>query len=571
MNLNSQSLFYPPQPDNPSDSNRYSLAHSALEQKGRPEDFNYVLKLMAPPPPITTYARPGEFKNVKVAVIGGGLAGLSAAYELRKLGVDITIYEALEDRIGGRVYTYYFNGQEDLYNEFGPMRIPAIHETVWHYLRIFKLPTRPFIQFSPNNYVFFRGVRVRNDRSGSNVMKNIYPKYNLTESERRTTWQRLQSVGLERHLLNAPPEVRAEILQAKPFYNEKTLAWSDNTSLRMMETAGLSQDAISLVSNFLPLLYGNLYNSYIDYIQESYPVDLAYLYEIPGGMVKLPKAFYNSLHNPSPQKDYPDINTGCLGKVEYKGGCWVKGISFDSYDQRVILTYEDIKTKNTIDKKFDYVICAIPFSALRNIKLTPLFSNLKMRAIREVYYTPSQKTLLLCKERFWEEDGIVGGVSYTDLPIASISYPSDHAKYINNLPFKKPGVLIGSYNFSLDTTRLTNLPKDEFFAEVKREIEMVHGLRPGYLDNIVQDFKTVNWEKEPTFRGALTFFEPEQKKLFQYAMTLSEYNNRVFFAGEHISAVHRWMQGALQSGMKAANDLAEACTRVRKGHNNLSS
>jgi len=44
-------------------------------------------------------------------------------------------------------------------------------------------------------------------------------------------------------------------------------------------------------------------------------------------------------------------------------------------------------------------------------------------------------------------------------------------------------------------------------------------------------------------------------------MALPEYNERIFFAGEHISAVHRWMQGALQSGMQAANDLAYACKK----------
>lgn len=82
MNLNSQSLFYPVQPDNPSDSDRYYLSMDALAQRGRSEDFNNILRLLAPPPPITTYANPGEFKNIKVAVIGAGLAGLASAFEL---------------------------------------------------------------------------------------------------------------------------------------------------------------------------------------------------------------------------------------------------------------------------------------------------------------------------------------------------------------------------------------------------------------------------------------------------------------------------------------------------------
>ncbi|MBK1812766.1 FAD-dependent oxidoreductase [Clostridium sp. YIM B02505] len=569
MNLNSQSLFYPPQPDNPNDNDRNFLSQYALGERGRAVDFDFVKRIMSPPAQITNYAKPGEFKNVKVAVIGGGLAGLATAFELRKIGFDITIYEALENRVGGRVYTYYFDDQEKLHHEFGPMRIPVTHETVWHYLNLFKLPTRPFIQYNENSFIYYRKARARNDRNGFNVMKNIYPRYDLKENERNTNWQRLQEIALDSHLLFASPEVRAETIQVKPYYNERTLMWSDNSSMRLMESTGLSQEAISLVSNFFPLLYGNLYNSYIDFIEESYPADLAYLYEIPGGMVNLPKAFIKSFNDPDTTKNYPDIDKADLGQIKYKAGYWVKDIGFDNLSQKVILNYEDIKAKENLKEEFDYVVCAIPFSSLRNINIDPLFSHLKMRAIREVHYTSSQRTLLLCKERFWEKQGIVGGGSYTDLPIASVWYPSDHAKYIsssksigkqlNNLPSNEPGVLLGSYNFGLDAIRLSNLPEEKLFIELKRELEMVHGLPVGYLDNIIQEHKTIDWDKEPSFRGALTFFEPEQKRLFSYSMTLPEYNNRVFFAGEHISAVHRWMQGALKSGMEAANDLTISC------------
>ncbi|QAA32412.1 flavin monoamine oxidase family protein [Clostridium manihotivorum] len=565
MNLNSQSLFYPPQPDNPSDNDRYFLTRYVMSLAGRLEDFCTGMRLLAPPPDIRNYGRAGQYKDKKIAILGGGLAGLASAFELRKLGFDITIYEALEDRIGGRVYTYYFDEQKKLYHEFGPMRIPVSHETVWHYLNLFKLPTRPFIQYSENAFIYLRQSRARNDRNGYDTMKNIYPKYNLSENERKTNWQRLFQIAVESHLLCASPEARAETIQVKPFYKNETILWSDNSSMKLMEATGLSQEAISLSSNFAPLLYGNLYNSYIDYIEEVYPADLSYLYEIPGGMVRLPKTFIESFSTTNPTNFYSDMEMNNLGKVKYKSGCWVEAISFDSQSQKVIINYEDKKLKDNLLEEFDYVVCTIPFSSLRNVRINPLFSNMKMRAIREVYYTQAQRILLLSKDRFWERQGIIGGGSYTDLPISSIWYPSDHGKYINgsfnmnNIPFNESGVFVGSYNFGLDATRLGNLTQEKMLNEVKREIEMVHGLQGGYLDNIIEAQKTVNWDKEPSFRGALAFFEPEQKRLFSYSMILPEYNNRVFFAGEHISAVHRWMQGALQSGMQAANDLVMAC------------
>jgi monoamine oxidase len=299
MNLNSQSSFYPVQPDNPSDKDRYMLAYEALTRKGWPEDFGQILKLMSPPPDITNYAKPGEFKTVRVCVIGGGLAGLAAAFELRKLGFDITVLDALEDRVGGRIYTYYFDRQKKFYNEFGPMRIPVIHETVWHYIKTFELPTRPFIQYNPNGFVYLKKTRVRYDAAGYNVAKYIYPEYPLRDWERSLSWQKLLAIGTDDILLHATPQDRAEILQVKPYYGRNALMWGDNSNIRMMQYAGLSQGAINLVTNFNPLLNGNLYNSFIDFIEEDYPANLTYLYEIPGGMTRLPSAFFDSFRDSS--------------------------------------------------------------------------------------------------------------------------------------------------------------------------------------------------------------------------------------------------------------------------------
>jgi monoamine oxidase len=326
----------------------------------------------------------------------------------------------------------------------------------------------------------------------------------------------------------------------------------------------LSQPAIDLTTNFVPLLEGNQYNSYIDYIEEVYPASVTYLYGLPGGMAQLPAAFYRSFSSDYP---YSSLPQGTAGDVRYNAGCLVNGVYLNDGGKKVTIRFEYLPTHERGYDAFDYIICAIPFSTLRNVEVKPLFSDIKMRAIREVHYTPSQKTMLCCTERFWEKQGIVGGGSFTDLPIASIWYPFDHARYITNpndiasdisrLNTDAPGVIIGSFNFGLDTTRLLNQYEDMTFEEIKREVSAVHGLPDGYLDRIVTDFKVVNWNQEPTFRGALCFFAPEQKRLFSYGMAQSEYDGRVFFAGEHISGVHRWMQGALQTGMQAVNDLVK--------------
>lgn len=575
----------PQQPDNPTDFQRHLLLKYALLQKGRPEDFEYIRALTSPPQDITTIIRAGALKDIRIGIMGAGLAGLASAFELRKTGANITVFEAEEMRIGGRVNTHYFDERKGLYGELGAMRIPVAHETVWHYINLLRLKTRPFVQVNENAWIYLKNIRVRNDAEGKNVMKYIYPKYKLAEWERRVPWQQLGYYGLESPLLPATPEQRSELLQVKPYYNAFNTYWDRQSNRKIMETWGLSHGAIDLLSSLFPLAGQNLYNSYIDIAQANYPANLSFLYEIPGGMSKLPYALYHTLLDPDPRTAYPCIPSRDLGKVTVKTGHCIIGIYREDTTGKVMLKYKNKQTGSAQYEVFDYAICALPFSTLRAIDINPLFSSIKMQAIREVNYIPSQKTLMLCSRRFWEEGGpseqIIGGGSYTDLPITTLWYPSDHSAYCdkqskgfpNGLPYNKlcispenqkalaaePGVMIASYNYSLDSTRLANLPADLRPNEIRREVEEVHGLPEGYLDNIAVAFKTLDWNTYPWSRGALPYYTPEQKNLFSYGMALPEYDNRVFMAGDHISAVHRWMQGALQSGMLAANQLAAEC------------
>src|SRR5690606_35820247 len=72
-------------------------------------------------------------KPLEVVIIGAGLAGLCAAYELEKRGHDVTILEADGKHVGGRVRTLRF--EDGLYGEAGAMRVPTNHTLTRHYLQ----------------------------------------------------------------------------------------------------------------------------------------------------------------------------------------------------------------------------------------------------------------------------------------------------------------------------------------------------------------------------------------------------------------------------------------------------
>lgn len=213
-------------------------------------------------------------------------------------------------------------------------------------------------------------------------------------------------------------------------------------------------------------------------------------------------------------------------------------------------------------EEFDYVICAIPFSLLRTIDINPFFCNQKMQAIRELNYYNALKSAFFCKDRFWEANTdygrINGGYSTTDLPIRSIFYPTDHLFCPEDADCSPgtPGVMTAAYNIGLDAVRVGGFGDRQRFDFIKGNVEEVHGLPKGYLDKLVDGHKTINWNEEPYAKGAFSSNLPGQLLNFGYDSLAPEYNNRMFFAGEHTSSKHGWMQGALYSGMLAANFLS---------------
>lgn len=558
--------------DNPTDTQRHNILMNSLTRVGRPEDYENIVKLLSPPPDITNYASPGEFKNIKVGIIGGGLAGMSSAFELRKLGFDITIFEANDERIGGRVYTHYFDKEKKLYGEFGAMRIPVSHEAVWHYINLFRLNATPFIQINKVNLVYANNTRVGNDPQSKNIARILYPKYDLTTIERNVPWPQLYTSIPAFEIASLAPPVRAEILKVLPQYHPLYQYLISNSELDIFQMLGLSYGAIELITSIVPVVSAFLYSSYDEMLNEEYSQDFANPYTIAGGMVNLPLAFHTSLTSEHPL-EYKNIPQNLLGKVNWKSGHWVVGIYKSDTDGRVVLKSRSrLKPEDNIEV-FDYVICAIPLSTLREIEIIPYFEGRKMRAIREATYIDAQKTLFLCSERFWEKGGpserMIGGASYTDMIIASIVYPSDHEhceqsvgdvsqtySSSSNCSPNESGVLTASYNLGLDAVRLGNMNPERRFELIKRQVEKVHGLPVGYLDSIVTDTKTVEWESEEWARGAFNTALPNQSRSFLYELSRPNYDNRLFLAGEHTSAKHAWMQGSISSGMMAANAVA---------------
>lgn len=521
------------QPNNPTNKERYDLFKKALREVKREEDFETIIKSNSPAPDILSIGKNNSLKGIKIAVIGGGCAGLASAYELRKVGANVTLFEANKSRIGGRLYTYYF--RDDLYGEFGGMRFPVSHETVWHYINTFKLNTFPMNQHNENDVLNVRDVSVFGLNNSKDIKEKIYPMFDLTNEEKNNNLSDLVLRVYNDPLLKLDVKTRKYINTVSNNY-PKIIKALDSINLRQaMEKANLSQAAIDLITSSQGIDRGLLYCSYIETLREMYSLNFVNVYSIENGAMRLPIAFNDSF-----SKD------NFSGKVNVKMGHRINKIIYNN--KKITIGFNNEIDNLNGSEEFDYVICTIPFTSLRLVELKPNFSNVKMQAIRELNYLNSTKVIFLCNQSFWEKNNNPGGSIYSDLVITSTWFPSQKSR--DNF-----SVITASYTLDEDAIRLGNISERHRINLIKRQIEKCYGFKEGYLDNIIVDYSSLTWNHPDNQLGAFPMVYPEQTILFSYQITTPEYNNQLYFAGDHMSTYHGWVQGALQTGMMAANDL----------------
>jgi monoamine oxidase len=234
--------------------------------------------------------------------------------------------------------------------------------------------------------------------------------------------------------------------------------------------------------------------------------------KIVGGTDMLPRAFAQRLGE----------------KIHY--GSPVVRIEQDAQQARVVF----LKAGQRQTLNADKVLCTIPFSVLRNVEL-PALSERKRDIIKNTRYDAVSRVYLQTRNRFWEEKGL-NGFAFAKGPI-EIWQPT----------WNQPGPrgILMTYARPGEAEKITRLKENERIATTLTQLDGIFG---GLKENFERG-ATKCWMDDEWSRGAWAFVG------FTEFFTAVAPNERIHFAGEHLSAYSSWMQGALSSGLRAVKEI----------------
>jgi monoamine oxidase len=462
-----------------------------------------------------------------VTILGAGIAGLVAAHELERLGHEIEIFEG-SARVGGRIDTHRFGeGKSAPLVELGAMRIPTKHRHTMAYIEKLGLSgrLREFkTLFSEDGAYHTTSAGFVRVREAAKVLVDDFRVRMAGRHLRHETilfgaWLTAAGDAI------APTEFRSTL---RTDFAADLLDVVDRIDLRpFLVTEASGQIDLHAFFAAHPEVRtscpGKLDRFIDDILDETSPR----LVRLDGGMDQLVHGLTSRIRGA--------IHTGH------------EVCAIDARDSQVAVTFCSGSQVHT--RRSTHALCTIPFSVLRNLKLSG-FSSDKLSIIDEVKYWSATKVAFLCRDPFWERDGINGGASFGGGRIRQTYYPP-----VEGDP-TKGAVLLASYTMGDDADLLGSMPEAERHGVVLDEVGRMHPElhEPGMIIKAVSRA----WGQSRWSRGAgVTRWGKDVTGCEEERDRAARPNGRLFFAGEHCSSTTAWIDGAIESALNAVRAIEE--------------
>jgi monoamine oxidase len=483
------------------------------------------------------YAGPVDLQHAprgaSVLILGAGMAGMTAAYELRNAGYRVQVLE-FNGRAGGRNWSLRGGDRytelggavqecvfdKDLYINPGPWRIPHHHRGMLHYCKMLGVPLEAFVQVNYQAYLHNSGAFGGKPQRYREIKADY--QGHVAELLAKATRQNALDSGVSKEdqekLLESLREWGALDGNFQYLASDET---SDRRGFKKPPGGGLSarptpSEPIGLTDLLKSDLWQNIPNGDIYDMQTA-------LFQPVGGMGRIGEAFGREL--------------GPL--IRYNS----KVVDIRQDDRGVSATYVDPANPDArMTARADWCLCTIPLSILAQIPMN--VSPAMARAISAVPYASAVKVGLQFKRRFWEEDEhIYGGISYTNLPILNIGYPS------TGYHSGGKGVLLGAYIWGPHAMEFTAMSPAERVRKAVEYGSQIHPQYPAEFDNGI----AVAWHRSPFTMGCFGIWSDAARAA--HYDDLCRVDGRIALAGEHASFITAWQEGAVTSALDAVGRL----------------
>jgi len=467
-------------------------------------------------------------KGKSVVILGAGIAGMVAAWELQKAGYSCTILEA-RSRAGGRNWsirngtrvemtdgtTQVCNFADEHYFNAGPARLPSQHQTILGYCREFGVPLEVEVNSS-------RSSLLQNDSlNGGHAVEQRQVINDTRGHVAELLAKAVNRSALDEDLTAQDKERMLEFLRKygdlSPDNFYKGSARSGYKTLPgAAEQAGVLRDPLDMHA----LLDANLWDGAL--FEEMFDMQ-ATMFQPVGGMDRIPAAFEKRLH---------------------------QAIRFDTPVEQIRKTpkgvrvgFRDRKTGTSGNIEADYCICAMPLSILKTIDAD--FSPDVQQAIQGATYDSAYK-IAWESRRFWEQDyHIYGGISFPKQTVSVVWYPS--AKI-----FSDTGVIVAGYGVE----NRSDIGKLELAGKLEASRLAIEKLHPGHSKELTKPVY-VSWGHVPYNLGSWISHFGAKNSLAGYDR-LTEPDGTIYLAGDHVSHLVGWQEGAALSAHRAVSKIDQA-------------